>query len=286
MTAPTPVRRSTFLRRFVAQRGALVASAYLLAIVGVGVLGSWLTPHDPLAQNLSAVLESPNGTHWLGTDDLGRDLLSRLIVATGPSVLAVLESLAVGVGLGVPLGLFAALAPKLVGGFVMRVFDGVMSFPPVLLAIAVISIFGTGLTQAMIAVGVVFLPRFARLTRTSVQQVYHETFIEASRVIGTPLRRIVTWHVIPNIVGPIVVQMAIASGFALLAEAGLSFLGLGVQPPDASWGSLLGRAQPYLAQAWWLAVVPGAVITLTVLATNVLADGIGASIGRKRERQP
>jgi ABC-type dipeptide/oligopeptide/nickel transport system permease subunit len=166
----------------------------------------------------------------------------------------------------------------------MRLTDGIMAFPPILLAIGVLGMLGPGLTQAMVAVGVVFVPRFARLTRSSVLHVYHETYIEASRVIGTPPGRLLRWHVLPNITGPLVVQVAVTCGFAMLAEAGLSFLGLGVQPPDASWGALLGRALPYVNTAWWLGVAPGLVITLTVLATNVVADGIGDSLGRETRR--
>ena len=277
--------RWRFARRFLSRPSAVTAAAFLVLVGLVAVFGEHLTPHDPLANDLTNVLQPPSGEHWLGTDDLGRDLASRIIVATRTTVLAALIALAVGVGIGVPLGVLAALFPRVVGGLVMRVVDGIMAFPPILLAIGVLGVLGPGLTQAMFAVGVVFVPRFARLTRTSVLQVYHETYIEASRVIGTPLSRILRWHVLPNITGPLVVQVAVTSGFAMLAEAGLSFLGLGVQPPDASWGALLGRALPYVNTAWWLGIVPGLLITLTVLATNVVADGIGDSLGRETRRR-
>jgi peptide/nickel transport system permease protein len=277
--------RWRFARRFLSHKGAVVAAAFLLLLAVLAVFGSHLTPHDPLDNNLSQVLQPPSAEHWLGTDDLGRDLLSRLIVATRVTVEAALIALAVGVGIGVPLGLVAAIAHPLIGGLLMRITDGIMAFPPILLAIGVLGALGPGLTQAMIAVGVVFVPRFARLTRSSVMHVYHETYIEASRVIGTPLGRMLRWHVLPNITGPLVVQIAVTCGFAMLAEAGLSFLGLGAQPPDASWGALLGRALPYVNTAWWLGIAPGLLITLTVLATNVVADGIGDSLGRGTRRQ-
>ncbi|GAA3731724.1 ABC transporter permease [Salinactinospora qingdaonensis] len=275
--------RWRFARRFLSHRGAVVATGFLGLVGVVAVIGPAITPHDPLAQDLGAVLQPPSATHLLGTDDVGRDLFSRLIVATRTSLVAVLLSVAIGAGIGVPLGLIAALAQR-TGGLLMRVTDGIMAFPPILLAIGVIGVLGPGLTQAMVAVGVVFVPRFARLTRTSVRHVARETYIEASRVIGTPLRRVVMWHILPNITGPIVVQIAVASGFAMLAEAGLSFLGLGVQPPDSSWGALLGRALPYINTAWWLGIAPGVFITATVLATNVVADGIGDSLGRETRR--
>jgi peptide/nickel transport system permease protein len=277
--------RWRFLRRFLSHPGAVLGGAFLALVAVLAMFGPHLAPHDPLQNNLGQVLQPPSGDHWLGTDDLGRDLLSRLIVATRITVQAALISLAVGVGIGVPLGLAAAIMPPLLGGLLMRITDGIMAFPPILLAIGVLGALGPGLTQAMIAVGVVFVPRFARLTRASVQQVYHETYIEASRVIGTPLRRILRWHVLPNITGPLVVQIAVTCGFAMLAEAGLSFLGLGAQPPDASWGALLGRALPYVNTAWWLGIAPGLLITLTVLATNAVADGIGDSLGRGSRRQ-
>jgi ABC-type dipeptide/oligopeptide/nickel transport system permease subunit len=276
--------RWRFARRFASHRGALVAAGFLLLVAVVAVTGRYLAPHDPLAPDLGAVLQPPDASHLLGTDDLGRDLFSRLIVATRTSVVAALISLAVGAGVGVPLGLVAAVSHRLLGGLLMRLTDGIMAFPPILLAIGVLGMLGPGLTQAMVAVGVVFVPRFARLTRSSVRHVYHETYIEASRVIGTPPGRLLRWHVLPNITGPLVVQVAVTCGFAMLAEAGLSFLGLGVQPPDASWGALLGRALPYVNTAWWLGVAPGLVITLTVLATNVVADGIGDSLGRETRR--
>jgi ABC-type dipeptide/oligopeptide/nickel transport system permease subunit len=266
--------RWRFARRFASHRGALVAAGFLLLVAVVAVTGRYLAPHDPLAPDLGAVLQPPDASHLLGTDDLGRDLFSRLIVATRTSVVAALISLAVGAGVGVPLGLVAAVSHRLLGGLLMRLTDGIMAFPPILLAIGVLGMLGPGLTQAMVAVGVVFVPRFARLTRSSVRHVYHETYIEASRVIGTPPGRLLRWHVLPNITGPLVVQVAVTCGFAMLAEAGLSFLGLGVKPPTPTWGNMLLDGFPVMRQVPIVAIAPGVAIFLFVLAVNFVGDSL------------
>ena len=271
-----------FARRLLRNRSAVVALAFLVLVTILVVLAPVLAPDDPLQQDLRSTLQSPNGDHWLGTDDLGRDVLSRLLYAGRISLLAALEAVGVGVLLGVPFGLVAGYAGGWADTIVMRVTDAVLSFPPLILAIAIVGIRGPGLTNAMIAVGIVFAPRFARLVRGTVRAVTEETFIEASRSIGTPGVRIVIWHVVPNVLSPLIVQVSLAASFAMLAEAGLSFLGLGVQAPDASWGSMLGRAVGYINLAPWLVIFPGACIALTVLALNVFGDGVRDAIGKEQ----
>lgn len=271
-----------FARRLLRNRSAVVALAFLVLVTILVVLAPVLAPDDPLQQDLRSTLQSPNGDHWLGTDDLGRDVLSRLLYAGRISLLAALEAVGVGVLLGVPFGLVAGYAGGWADTIVMRVTDAVLSFPPLILAIAIVGIRGPGLTNAMIAVGIVFAPRFARLVRGTVRAVTEETFIEASRSIGTPGVRIVIWHVVPNVLSPLIVQVSLAASFAMLAEAGLSFLGLGVQAPDASWGSMLGRAFGYINLAPWLVIFPGACIALTVLALNVFGDGVRDAIGKEQ----
>ncbi|MCO8126426.1 ABC transporter permease [Acidimicrobiia bacterium EGI L10123] len=293
MTASTPDSAVTvarvrgrglrrFARRFLRQRTALVAAGFLLLMVLVALFADVLAPHDPDAQTLRDTLLSPlTDGHVLGTDELGRDVLSRLIHAARVSLLAAVIAVSVGFVLGVPLGLISGYVGGWVDTVLQRITDAVMSFPPLILAIAVIAVLGPSLTNAMLAVGLVFAPRFLRLVRASVLSVREQTYIEAAKTIGTPMPVIVLRHVLPNVLSPMIVQMSLAAGFSLLAEAGLSFLGLGVQPPDSSWGSMMGRAFRELNQQTWLIVWPGLMIVFTVLAFNVLGDALSDALGRE-----
>lgn len=271
-----------FVARFRRQRPAMIALTFLLLLVVVAAGAELLAPHDPDTQNLRNALADPfSAQHWLGTDELGRDVLSRLIFAARISLYAVAISVSVGFVLGVPLGLVSGFVGGRVDTLLMRMTDAVMSFPPLILAIAVIAILGPSLVNAMFAIGLVFAPRFLRLVRSSVLAVREETYIEAARTIGTSTPIILVRHVLPNVLSPMIVQLSLAAGFSLLAEAGLSFLGLGVQPPSASWGSMMGRAFRSLNQQAWLIVWPGLMIVFTVLAFNLLGDGLRDSLGRE-----
>lgn len=276
--------RRRFARRFRASRSGVLALCVICALILVAVLAPWLTPHDPSAQSLRAVLERPSGAHWFGTDELGRDVFSRLISATRISMIAAGQATLVAMSLGVLPGLVSGYRGGLVDTLIMRVTDAVMSFPPLILAIAIVGVLGPSLTNAMLAVGVVFAPRFVRVVRGAALSVSGETYVEASQSIGTPTTRIVRRHVLPNVLSPLVVQASLTAGFAMLAEASLSFLGLGVQPPDASWGAMLGRAFRFYDQAPWLVIFPGVAIVLAVLAFNVFGDALRDSIGRETRR--
>lgn len=281
---PSLSGRQRFWRRFRRQRPALVALGFIIFLVVIAVFAPWIAPADPTSQSLRNNLQAPSWEHWLGTDELGRDVLSRLIFATRLSLLAALQAVGVGIVLGVPPGLAAGYLGKSVDLVIMRITDAVMSFPPLILAIAIVGVLGPNLTNAMIAVGVVFAPRFIRLVRGTVLAVREETFIEASRSIGTPTIRIIRRHILPNVMSPLVVQISLAAGFAMLAEASLSFLGLGAQPPDASWGVMLGRGFREISRAPWLVLAPGVITAMAVLSFNVLGDGIRDSIGREVRR--
>jgi peptide/nickel transport system permease protein len=283
MPVPVSMRRR-FLRRFRRQPAAMAALAFLVVMALVGVFAAQLAPLDPNEQNLRAVLDPPGGEHLLGTDDLGRDELSRLIYATRISLLASVQAVAVAVGLGVLPGVLAGYLGGVVDTVIMRITDAIMSFPPLILAIALVGLLGPNLRNAMIAIGVLYAPRFLRLMRGTVVSVREETFIEASRSVGSSTSRIVRRHVFPNVLSPLLVQISLVAGFAMLAEASLSFLGLGVQPPDASWGSMLGRAVRFIDRAPSLVIYPGVLIALTVLAFNVLGDGLRDSLGRETRR--
>ncbi|WP_261763823.1 ABC transporter permease [Pseudonocardia asaccharolytica] len=270
-----------FLRRFLRSRVAVVALLVLLLGAAAAVFAPALAPVDPLAQDLGKVLRPPGGENLLGTDELGRDVLSRLLFGARVSLLAAVEGTAIALLLGVLPGLAAGYLGRRVDRIIMLFTDALMSYPAIILAIAIIGAIGPGLTNAMLAVGIITAPRVVRLVRGVVLGIREETYIEASRTIGTPTARIIVRHVLPNALAPVIVFGSIMAGQAMLIEAGLSFLGLGVQPPDASWGSMLGTAFRYVSRSPTLIVFPGLAIAVTVLAFNVLGDGLRDSLGRE-----
>lgn len=274
-----------FIRRFASRPGPMIGLAFLVMLVVVAIAAPLVAPFDPDAQNLRLTLRGTSGDHWLGTDELGRDVLSRLIFGARTSLVAGVEAVAVGVLLGVPPGLIAGYARGWVDAVLSRLAEGILSFPPLLLAIAIAGVLGKGLTNAMLAIGVVFAPRFFRLVRASVMSVREQTFVEAARSIGCTHTRIVRDHVVPNVVSPLLIQVMLTTGLAMLSEASLSFLGLGVQPPSSSWGSMLGSAYRHVSRQPWQAVYPATAIVLVVLACNAVGDGLRTSIGRRQERR-
>lgn len=281
--SPGPLRR--FLRRFWRQRLAMLALSGLGTLAVVALLAPVLAPYDPAATDLPNQFTPPGGGYVFGTDDLGRDALSRLLYGTRISLLAPLIALAVAVGLGLPLGLLAGYMGRWVDWLISRVAETIMSLPAIILAIALVAALGPSTVNAMIALGIVYAPRLLRVVRSAVLVVREETYIEASRSIGCSSTRILAGHVLPNIVPPIVVQISLMYGFAVLAEASLSFLGVGVQPPDASWGVLLRRGFVNLYEAPWLIFPPGIAIMLVVLAVQVVGDGLRDSLGQEVRRQ-
>jgi ABC-type dipeptide/oligopeptide/nickel transport system permease subunit len=281
--AELPLRR--FLRRFLAQKVAVAAAAVLFLIVVVAIAAPVLAPVDPNAQDLRARLLPPlSSGHLLGTDHLGRDVLSRLLFGARISLVAALEAVGIGAAGGIVPGLFAGYVGRWLDWVVMRWTDALMSFPPVILAIAVIAALGPGLTNAMIAVGVVFSPRFARIARGAVLAVREETFVEAARSMGLPTSTIVRRHILPHVLSPLIVTASVLAGVAMVVEAGLSFVGLGVQPPQSSWGSMLASSFRFMANQPTLILWPGLCIIATVLALNLLGDGIRDALGREVRR--
>jgi ABC-type dipeptide/oligopeptide/nickel transport system permease subunit len=276
--------RRRFIRRFKRQRLAMVALGFLVLVALVAVFAPWLTPTDPNKNDLANALQRPPNGSGLGTDHLGRDVLSRLIIASRVSMQAAIQSVAIGVVLGVPTGLVAGYFGGRIDRLIMRFSDALLSFPPLVLAIAVIAVLGSNLTNAMIAIGIIFAPRFLRLVRAEVLAIREETYVEAARSVGTPWWKIITRHVLPNALPPLIVQASLSAGFAMLAEASLSFLGLGVQPPQSSWGSMLAEAATVINREWTLMLAPGICIILITLAFNILGDGLRDSIGRETFR--
>jgi ABC-type dipeptide/oligopeptide/nickel transport system permease subunit len=243
-----------------------------------------LAPYDPDQQSLLDRLAAPSWEHLFGTDDLGRDVLSRMLYASRVSLIAAVQATAIGVVLGVPIGLAAGFARGWLDGTASRVADAIMSIPALLLALAIVGVLEPNLTSAMVAIGIVYAPRLYRVTRAAALSVREETYVEASRSVGASNGRIIVGHVLPNVLSPLIVQISLAMGVAILFEASISFLGLGVQPPDASWGSMLGRSTRFFEEAPYLVIIPGLAILFTVLAFNVLGDGIRDSLGREIRR--
>jgi peptide/nickel transport system permease protein len=274
-----------FLRRFRQQRLSLWALGFLVLLVLGAAFAPWLAPFDPLAQNLDRVLEAPTLTHWFGTDELGRDVFSRTLFAARVSLLAAAQAVSIAIVIGVPPGLIAGMWGGQTDNLIMRATDALMSFPPLILAVALIAVLGPSLTNAMIAVGVLLSPTFLRLMRATTMAVAQETYVEAARSIGCTQGWIIRKHVLPNVVSPLFVQISVFAGVAMLAEAGLSFLGLGAQPPDSSWGAMVGRGFRYINHAPSLIVFPGLAIAITVLALYVLGDGLRDSLGREVRRE-
>ena len=220
--------------------------------------------------------------HILGTDHLGRDVLSRLLFAGRVSLLAATQAVFVGAIIGIPPALISGYAGGWVDWLIMRSADSLLAFPPLILAITVIGILGPGLTNAMTAVGIIFAPRFARITRGTVLSVREQAFVEAARSMGLGRTRILWRHVLPHVLSPIIVTGTVLAGMAMIIEAGLSFIGLGVQVPQASWGSMLATAYRFIAVSPNLILWPGLAVAITVLATNLLGDGIRDALGRER----
>ena len=267
-------RRWVVLRRAAAARLAPFGVAVLLTALVVAALAPVISPHNPLKQNLDDALARPSFNHPLGTDNVGRDVLSRVIWGTRISLVAGFASVAIALAVGGLLGLAAGYAGGRTDGLVMRLMDAVLSFPPLVLALALGAVLGAGLTGVVIALGVVYTPTFARLMRGQVLSITAREYVDAARALGAPGWRIAWHHVLPNATAPIVIQASLSVAFAILAEASLSFLGLGIQPPAASWGSMINAGRGYLQQAPWIVFGPGAALFVTVVGLNFVGDAL------------
>lgn len=260
---------------------ALLASPvvwFCLVVLGTvllcAVFGEQIAPQGANETDVSRAFTPPGPDAWMGTDDLGRDVFSRVVLSAAPTLQVSVTSVGIALVVGVTLGLLAGYYRGWVDVVVMRVVDVMFAFPVMLLAIAIVAVLGAGLTTAIIAIGVVYTPIFARVTRASVLSVREEPFIKAAKSLGARDSRIIFTHVLPNVSAPIIVQTSLSFAFAILSEAALSFLGLGVQPPDPSWGRMLFDAKSFLNQGWWLSVFPGLAIFVTVLAFNLIGDAL------------
>ncbi len=267
-------RRRGVVGRALADPTTVVGAAVVLLVVAVAVFAAWVSPYGANQMNFSATLQGPSWQHWFGTDELGRDMLSRVIYGAR-------ASLGVGIGsallaglLGVSVGLIAGLTGGRTDTVLMRVMDVFFAFPAILLALTLVIVLGTDLRNIVIALGVIYMPQFARVARAATLAVREEQFVEAATAIGNRGTRVALRHVLPNILSPITVQLTVTVAYAMLAEAGLSFVGLGIQPPEPSWGAMLNSGKTYLEQYPHLTIFPGGCIMLAVFGFNFLGDGL------------
>jgi peptide/nickel transport system permease protein len=261
-------------RRLRRRKSAVFGLVVMVLFVLIAVLAPWIAPYDPTQQTWTAIRKPPSWQHWFGTDESGRDLLSRVIFGARASLLAGVVSVSIALGLGVPIGLLAGYGGRWTDAVIGRMTDAMLACPFLILAIALAAFLGPSLQNAMIAIGITATPIFVRLTRGQVMAVKVEDYVEAARAVGNPPVRIAVKHILPNILPALIVQATISIAAAIIAEASLSFLGLGQQPPAPSWGSMLNTAQRFLTNAPWMAVWPGLAIFLCVLSFNILGDGL------------
>ena len=263
----------------------LIGGGMVLAWLALALLAPFVSPFDPIKVNVIDSLQPPGATHWLGTDDLGRDVLSRVIWGSRISLSVGVISVSIGFIVGVSLGLAAGYLGGAFDLLIMRVIDALLAFPALVLAIAITSALGPQIQNAMIAIGIVAIPGYCRLTRGQVLSVRAREFVVAARTVGAPPLRIVLRHIFPNVTNALIVQATLATAFAILAEAALSFLGLGPQPPNPSWGQDINYSQRYLPNLkWWMSAGPGIAIFTAVFAFNFLGDALRDALDPRLRR--
>ncbi len=269
----TRVRRG-LLRRAAADPTTVIGILVVLLVVVVAVFAPLLSPFEMNKMDFLAILQGPSADHWFGTDELGRDLLSRLMYGARASLWVGVGSALLACLLGTTIGLIAGLRGGRLDMVLMRVMDVFFAFPAILLALTLVIVLGTDLRNIIIALGVIYMPQFARVTRSATLAVKEEQFVEAAAALGNSGTRVAIMHVLPNILSPVVVQITVTVAYAMLAEAGLSFVGLGIQPPEPSWGAMLNTGKTYLEQHPHLTIFPGGCIMLAVFGFNFLGDGL------------
>lgn len=278
MTEPdvddTQTGRVGSLRLLLRNPVTAVSATVLVVVLVVAVGATWIAPYGINDVDVPNALRGPSGAHWFGTDELGRDVLSRVLVAVQASMQVAVVSVLFAVLVGVTVGVVAGYRGGWLDTVFMRVVDVMFAFPVLLLALAIVAVLGPGVTTTMLAIGVVYTPIFARVARASTLGVRVEPFVQVSRTMGTGHRYILVRHVLPNIAGPLIVQTSLSLAFAILSEAALSFLGLGIQPPEPSLGRMIFDSQGFVTLAWWMAVFPGVAIFVIVLAFNLVGDGL------------
>ncbi|TYL55894.1 ABC transporter permease [Nocardioides sp. BGMRC 2183] len=274
-------RRSRVMRRLMRNPAALAAMATLVILTLIAIFANVLAPHDPNHVDLQNRLLAPGAGHLLGTDELGRDVLSRVLVATRVDLLASLQAVGLALVVGVPLGLLAGYAGGVGDAILSRIIDALMTLPPLMLAVVVVAILGPGLRNAMIAIAVLIVPSFYRVARGSTQSVAGELYIESARASGCSSWRILWRHILPGIAPPLLVQISFSASVVIVAEASLSFLGLGARAPQATWGLMLQEATASITTSSYLIYPPIVMVAITILAFSQLGDGLRDALGRQ-----
>jgi peptide/nickel transport system permease protein len=272
--ATTVFQTPSLAQRLSRSKSAIIGSAIILIIVTVAIFANLIAPFDPIDQDFRSQLQSPSLAHLLGTDEFGRDIFSRIVHGARWALLAGLLADTIALVLGVTIGLIGGYFGGRIDTGVVWLTDVMLAFPYLLLAMIIVAIFGPGLVNAMISVGIVYVPQYARLVRGTVLSLKEKEFIEAARCLGVSKFRIILRHVLPNCMAPIIVMASLAVGWAIVQTAGLSFLGLGAQPPTPEWGSMLSGGRSFMLSAWWIATFPGLAIVITVIGFNLLGDGL------------
>ncbi|MGJ4943786.1 ABC transporter permease [Bradyrhizobium sp. HKCCYLS1011] len=278
----SPARRA--LRRLLKRKGAVVGLTVIGLFIVLAAFAPLIAPYDPIQTSWALVRKAPSAAHWFGTDDLGRDVLARVIYGTRASLTAGAVSVSIALMIGVPLGLLSGYVGGALDELISRLTDAMLACPFLILAIALAAFLGPSLANAMIAIGISTTPIFVRLTRGQVMSVKVEEYIEAARSVGDSDLRIAVGHILPNIMPPLLVQATLSMAAAIIAEAALSFLALGQQPPYPSWGSMLNAAQRFLTNAPWMAIWPGLAIFLVVFSLNLVGDGLRDALDPQQDR--
>jgi peptide/nickel transport system permease protein len=263
-----------FIKKIMTNSKAKYSLYLLLFIVFIGIIGPWVSPHDPTKPYYEALLVKPSADHFLGTDAIGRDVFSRLLHGARVTLTVAIMAVSITFVVGTLIGVTSAYVGGFLDNFLMRIMDILLALPTIILAMAIVAILGPSLTNAMIAVGVASIPNFARLTRGATLSVKSSGYVEASRSLGSSNSWIILFQIIPNIISVLLVYTTLHIGIAILDTAALSFIGLGAQPPTPEWGTMLSEGKEYLNNAWWLATFPGLAITIVVFTVNILGDAL------------
>lgn len=264
---------------------ALTGLGILVAFIVVALFAPLLSPYQPDAIDYLALLQPPSAEHWLGTDDLGRDVLSRLIYGTRLSLSVGFAAVLLAVLVGVPIGLFTGYVGGLADEVVMRVLDGIMALPALVLALTISAVLGAGLVNATIAIAVVAVPTYARLIRGQVLSIKNNDYVLAARSVGVPSWLVLFRHILPNVISPIIVQASLGVGFTIIYESSLSFIGLGAQPPTSTWGSMVRAGFQYLDLAPWFVMAPAIAIFIAVLSANLMGEGLRSALDPNRKNR-
>ena len=284
-TVSRPQSQLTIVWRQLRRNRAAMIGAVLISLeILIAVFAPVVAPYDPIEQSIYDALQPPSAAHWLGTDEVGRDILSRIIYGTRISLRVGLLAVGIGSAIGVTLGLIAGFYGKLADNLILRLMDIWLAFPGILLALAIIAVLGPSLFNVMIAVGLSAVPTYVRVTRSSVLSVREMEYVLGARAVGCPSRIIIWRHILPNVLPSLIVLTTLGIAGAILAAAALSFIGLGAQPPTPEWGAMLTVGRQFMRQAWWVTAFPGLAIMITVLGINLLGDGLRDALDPRLRR--